>query len=95
MGEKVENIMDRKIREMKTMRQVLEKFEEYLEGKRVFRYMEGNSVRDVFADQFFLMSEEQHLCFGEKDLSENISALWGATVIYGWFVCALCSGQVR
>lgn len=89
MGEKVENIMDRKIREMKTMRQVLEKFEEYLEGKRVFRYMEGNSVRDVFADQFFFdVRGAASLLWREGLVGKHIGIMGSNSYI--WMVC-LCS----
>ena len=45
--------MDEKGKEQETMRQVLEMLETELAGRRVFRYMEGEEIREIYGEQFF------------------------------------------
>lgn len=45
--------MDEREKEPETMRQVLEMLETELAGRRVFRYMEGDAIKEIYGEEFF------------------------------------------
>ena len=77
--------MDEKGKEQETMRQVLEMLETELAGRRVFRYMEGEEIREIYGEQFFRNIRETACLIRQKQLEGKKIGIIGKNS-YEWIV---------
>ena len=77
--------MDEKGKVQETMRQVLEMLETELAGRRVFRYMEGEEIREIYGEQFFRNIRETACLIRQKQLEGKKIGIIGKNS-YEWIV---------